>query len=210
MCFIDDFSKFTWLYLISCKFDVLAVFKKFQVHVERFFGCKLKALQTNWGGEFQKLNPFLVQCGIFHRASYPHTHQQNSYVERKHKDIVETDLTILANASLSLSYWDEAFTMTCFLINRLSFPVIQSKSLFEVLFHQLPDYNFLKVFGCACWPHLHPYNTHKLDFRSKLCVFLGYSLRHKGYCCLHVPTGRIYIARNVVFDEFVFPLCSPP
>jgi hypothetical protein len=65
VCFIDDFSKFTWLYPISCKYDVLAVFKKFQAHVERFFGRKLKALQTDWGGEFQKLNPFLVQCGIF-------------------------------------------------------------------------------------------------------------------------------------------------
>ncbi len=146
----------------------------------------------------------------FHIASCPHTHQQNGSAERKHKHIVETDLTLLANASLSLSYWDEAFTTTCFLINRLPSPVIHNKSLFEALFHQLPDYNFLKGFGCACWPHLRPYDTHKLDFRSKLCVFLGYSLRYKGYRCLHVPTGCIYITRNVVFDESVFPLCSPP
>jgi hypothetical protein len=161
-----------------------------------------------WG--ISKVKSFFGSMWYFHRASCPHTHQQNGSVERKHKHIVETDLTLLANASLSLSYWDEAFTTTCFLINRLPSPVIHNKSLFEILFHQLPDYNFLKVFGCACWPHLRPYNTHKLDFRSKLCVFLGYSLRYKGYRCLHVPTGRIYIARNVVFDEFVFPLRSPP
>ena len=210
VCFIDDFSKFTWLYPISCKSDVLAIFKKFQAHVERFFGRKLKALQTDWSGEFQKLNPFLVQCGIFHRASCPHTHQQNGSAERKHKHILETDLTLLTNASLSLSYSDKAFTTTCFLINRLPSPVIHNKSLFEALFHQLPDYNFLKVFGCACWPHLRLYDTHKLDFRSKLCVFLGYSLRYKGYRCLYVPIGCIYIACNVVFDESVFPLCSPP
>jgi hypothetical protein len=69
----------------------------------------------------------------------------------------------------------------------------------------------MRVFGCACWPHLRPYNQHKLDFRSKTCIFIGYSLSHRGYKCLHLPTGRIYISRNVIFDESTFPfhLSSP-
>jgi histone deacetylase 1/2 len=36
-------------------------------------------------------------------------------------------------------------------------------------------------------------------------VFLGYSSLHKGYKCLHIPTNRVYISRDVVFDETVFP-----
>jgi hypothetical protein len=69
----------------------------------------------------------------------------------------------------------------------------------------------MRVFGCACWPHLRPYNQHKLDFRSKPCIFIGYSPSHRGYKCLHLPTGRIYISRNVIFDESTFPfhLSSP-
>ncbi len=114
----------------------------------------------------------------------------------------------MATASMPLKYWDEAFTTTCFLINRLPSPVLQNKSPFEKLFNLLPDYNFLKVFGCACWPHLRPYNHHKLDFRSKLCVFLGCSLNHKGYRCLRISSGRIYIACNVVFDESQFPFAT--
>lgn len=31
---------------------------------------------------------------------------------------------------------------------------------------------------------------------------------HKGYKCLHVPTGRVYVSRNVVFDELVFLFTS--
>ncbi len=49
------------------------------------------------------------------------------------------------------------------------------------------------------------YNTHKFDFRSKLCVFLGYSLHHIGYRCLHIPSDRVYISKNVIFDETHFP-----
>jgi hypothetical protein len=34
---------------------------------------------------------------------------------------------------------------------------------------------------------------------------MGYSPRHKGVKCLDVTTGWVYISRDVVFDEAVFP-----
>jgi hypothetical protein len=41
-------------------------------------------------------------------------------------------------------------------------------------------------------------------------VFLGYSSLHKGYKCLHVPSNRVYISRDVIFDENVFLLLICP
>nr|KYP32769.1 hypothetical protein KK1_046449 [Cajanus cajan] len=46
-----------------------------------------------------------------------------------------------------------------------------------------------------------------MDYRSKPCIFLGYSCNHKGYKCLD-STGRIYIVKHVVLDEFDFPIHS--
>jgi hypothetical protein len=66
----------------------------------------------------------------------------------------------------------------------------------------------LRNFGCACWPNLRPYNNRKLQFRSKQCVFLGYSNLHKGFKCLYVAEGRVYISKDVVFDEDVYPFAS--
>ena len=39
-------------------------------------------------------------------------------------------------------------------------------------------------------------------------MFLGYSPRHKGVKCLEVSIGHVYISRDVVFDENVFPFAS--
>jgi hypothetical protein len=66
----------------------------------------------------------------------------------------------------------------------------------------------LRVFGCAWWPNLRPYNSRMLEFRSKRCTFLGYSTSHKGFKCLDIAIGRIYISGDVVFDENIFPFAD--
>jgi hypothetical protein len=203
--FLDAYSRYTWLFPISHKNDAISVFIQFQRYVERFFNLKIKSVQTDWGGEFRSISKFFEKCGITHRVSCPHTHQQNGAIERKHRHIVETGLALLYHASVPLRFWDDAFQTACYLINRLPTPILHHHSPFEKLFQVSPDYSLLKIFGSACWPNLRPYNTNKLQPRSLQCIFLGYSLRHKGYKCFHVSTGRLYISRDVIFQEKLFP-----
>lgn len=80
-------------------------------------------------------------------------------------------------------------------------------SLIEKLFGLKPDYQSLRTVGCLCFPYLRPYNSHKLDFSSSPCTFLGYATKHKGYKCLD-SKGKIVISRHVVFNERVFPFIS--
>jgi histone deacetylase 1/2 len=56
--FIDDFSKYTWIYLIKRKSEVFEVFRNFQSLVERKFDKRILAMQTDWGGEYERLNSF--------------------------------------------------------------------------------------------------------------------------------------------------------
>lgn len=109
---------------------------------------------------------------------------------------------------MPLKFWDHAFLTATYIINILPSKVIENKTLVELLLKEKPHYDSLRVFGCACWPNLRPYNARKLSFRSTQCVFLGYSSLHKGFKCLEPKTGRIYISRDVVFDEDVFPFSS--
>jgi hypothetical protein len=52
--FIDDFSKFTWIYLLKYKSEVFQKFHEFQALVERLFDHKILVVQTDWGGRIPK------------------------------------------------------------------------------------------------------------------------------------------------------------
>jgi hypothetical protein len=65
---------------------------------------------------------------------------------------VELSLASMYHANIPLSYWDWIFASVNFIINRIPCTHTSPLSPFEKLFHQAPDYSFLKTFGCACYP----------------------------------------------------------
>jgi hypothetical protein len=182
--FVDDFSRFTWLFPLKHKSDVFVCFFKFKCLVENLLSRKIKQLQTDRGGEFtsSQLKTFLANNGIVHRISCPYTSEQNGIAERKHRHVVESGLALLAHSHLPNKYWVDAFLTAIYLINRLPTPTLNNNTPYTKLFNAEPDYSILK--GCVCYPLLRPYNDHKLSFRSKQCIFLGYCSNSKGYQCL--------------------------
>lgn len=175
--------------------------------VETQFSTKLKSFRSNGGGEFTSsaFKLFLTTHGIHHQVSCPYTPQQNGLVERKHRHLIETSITLLAQAQIPNTYWTYAIQTTVNLINLLPTAVLQFQSPWSILNHKPPDLSQLKVVGCACYPFLRPYTTHKLDPRTKECIFLGYSTTSKGYLCFDPTTNTIYTSRHVLFNESKFP-----
>lgn len=117
--------------------------------------------------------------------------------------ILETGLTLLAHSHLSNKYWVDAFLTSVYLINQLPTPILDNVSPFFKLHQKEPNYQQLKVFGCKCYPLLCPIGLHKLEFRSKPCLLLGYC--YARYKCLDPITNKVYLSRHVVFDEHTFP-----
>lgn len=202
--FLDDYSRFVWLYPLKQKSDTFAAFNHFLNIVQTQFGGRIKAVQSDNGGEYYRIHNLCSQLGIQSRYSCPYTSDQNGRAERKHRHITETGLTLLAQASMPLCYWWDAFMTAQSLINGLPTEVLCGKSPMELLLSKKLDFSSLKTFRCACYPCLRPYQQHKFQFHTDKCVYLGVSVHHKGHRCMN-KAGRIFISRHVVFNEEEFP-----
>ena len=205
--FIDDCTRFSWLYPLHNKAEFYGVFTEYVKLVENQFESTIKEFQSDGGGEFvnHRMKKFLSDKGILHRISCPYTPEQNGLAERKHRHCVELGLSMMFQCHLPLHLWVEAFSTANHIINLLPSVVLENISPFEKLYKSKPDYEVLRVVGSACFPCLRPIQAHKFEPKSLQCVFMGYSNQYKGYRCLYPPTGKIYISRHVIFDEEVFP-----
>ncbi|XP_075652458.1 uncharacterized protein LOC142622802 [Castanea sativa] len=86
--------------------------------------------------------------------------------------------------------------------------ILENKTPFEKLYGQLPSFDHLKVFGCLCFASTLDHTRNKFEPRSTPCVFLGYPFGVKGYKLLNLLTKKIFLSRDVIFHETVFPFAS--
>lgn len=84
LTFIDDFTRFVWIYLLKSKAEVQARFADFVQLMETQIGVKVKCIRTDNGGEYTsgRFNAFCANNGIVHQTSSPYTPQQNGLAER--------------------------------------------------------------------------------------------------------------------------------
>lgn len=205
--FLDDHSRFVWIYSLKLKSDTINAFQHFVTMVQTQYGKLVKCIQSDNGGEYTSVHKMYGQLGIQSRFFFPHTSAQNGRTEKKHRQIVETRLTLLAQASLPLQFWWDSFLNATMLINGLPTRVLHCKSHLELLIKKSLDISNLRVCGNACYTCLRAYQQHKFQYHTEKCIYLGPSPAYKGYKCI-TSTGRMYISRHVRFNEHEFPAAT--
>ena len=163
--FIDDFTRYYWIFPLVLKSDALTTFKNFKCLVEKQFNLSIKALQSDIRGEFKGFQSFLKQQGIQTRFSYPHTHHQNGVVKRNHRHIVETGLTFLTQAKMPFFFFcGRLFIQPLISSTECQPPFSTAYFLIKnfITSHQIT--NFLEYLDMLVTLFSGLYNQHKLDF----------------------------------------------
>ncbi|GKB31694.1 zinc finger, CCHC-type containing protein [Tanacetum coccineum] len=108
--FIDDASRFCYIYLLYSKDEALDKFKVFKTEVELQQGSLIKRFRTDRGGEYMDTLYFQF-VGIIHEMTAPYTPQQNGISERKNRVVKEMVNSMLSYSGLSQGFWGEAMAV---------------------------------------------------------------------------------------------------
>ena len=81
---------------------------------------------------------------------------------------------MLSSAKLPKSFWGEAMSTACYLINRSPTYALDNDIQERVWSVKNVTYPHLRVFGCKAFAHVPKEQRAKLDSRAVECIFLGY------------------------------------
>jgi transposase InsO family protein len=175
---VDDFSRFTWVFLMRNKSETQTLLRQFFHYVHTQFNTKVQKLRSDNGAEFLSLKFFFLEEGVLFQHSCVYTPQQNGVVERKHRHILKIARALHFQSHLPITFWGECILSAVHIINRLSTLLLHKKTPFEILYNKLPDYSRMRVFGCVAFATIvNP--SSKFSPRATKCILLGYPMGQK-------------------------------
>ena len=205
--FIDDYSRYTRVYLLSSKDEAENMFIKFKTEVENQKNKKVKRLRSDRGGEygFALLKKFCEENGIVHEVTAPRIPEQNGIAERKNRTLKDMMNVMLISSSLPSNIWVEVILSACHVLNRVPHKKIR-KTPYELWEGRAPNLGYFKVWGCLAKVGIPEPHKKKIGPKTKDSVFIGYAQNNPACRCLVLETNNIVEIRDADFFEHIFPM----
>ena len=157
--FIDDFSRYMYLYILHNKNEALDAFKVFKAEVEKQYGKQIKIVRSDRGGEYygryledgQSPGPFakfLQEHGIVAQYTMPGSPDQNGVAERRNRTLLDMVRSMLSSSKLPKFLWTEALKTAVYILNRVPTKAVP-KTPFELLKGWKSSLRHMRVWGCS-------------------------------------------------------------
>ena len=100
--FVDDYSRYSWIFNMKHRFELLQVYSNFAKMVETQFSKRIKIFRSDNALKYTQyaFQAVLHSYGTIHQLTCPGTSQQNGRVERKLRHILNTVHALLFSAKV--------------------------------------------------------------------------------------------------------------
>ncbi|KAM1443641.1 hypothetical protein ACFX2I_039895 [Malus domestica] len=212
--FIDDYSRYCYIYLIPEKSKALEVFKIYKTEVENQLEKKIKIVRSDRGGEYygryiqngRHPGPFalfLQDNGIVAQYTTLGTPEQNGVAERRNRTLMDMVRSMICRVHLPKYLWGDAVKTANYLLNRVPSKAVENTP-FELWTGRRPSLNHLHVWGCKAEAKIYNPSSVKLDPKTISCYFIGYAERSKGFrfYCSSNQGPKIVETQKAIFMEY--------
>ncbi|KAL0431973.1 UNVERIFIED_CONTAM: Retrovirus-related Pol polyprotein from transposon TNT 1-94 [Sesamum radiatum] len=210
--FIDDCTRFCYVYLLRSKDEALEAFKLYKNEVENQLSKTIKAVRSDRGGEYgAPFEEFCSKFGIIHQTTAPYSPQSNGIAERKNRTLKEMMNAMLINSGLPQNLWGEAILSANHILNKVPHKD-KNETPYELWKGHKPSYKYLKVWGCLAKVEVPKPKQIKIGPKTIDCIFIGYANNSSAYrflvhksTILDIHENTIIESRNAIFFENIFP-----
>ena len=198
--FTDDSTRFTVIYLLRTKDEVLKQYKFFEAWAIAQQHCSgIKVLRSDRGGEYlsKAFDEHLAAAGTARRLTTHDTPQLNGIAEQLNRTLLERIRALRHATGLPKTLWGEALRHATWLKNRTATRALDNKTPFEALYGTTPDLSDVQPWGCKVW--VHDDNGSKLDARAREGRWLGFDIDARAHRVFWPNSGTVSVERNVYF-----------
>eukprot|EP01018_Ginkgo_biloba_P000237 Gb_33365 [translate_table: standard] len=108
---------------------------------------------------------------------------------------------MLKSKNLPNDYWAEAMEIVVYILNHSPIKPVKNITPKKAWSGHKPSVTHFRVFSYVAYVHILDKKRKKLDAKSELCIFMGYSEETKGYRFYNPMTKQLIISRDVLFNE---------
>ena len=198
--FIEDYSRYDYVYLMHKKSETFGKFKEFMAEAEKQLGKSLKTLQSDRGGEYldTEFKDHLLEHGILSQLTAPGTPQQNGVAKRRNRTLLDMIKAMMSYSLLPISFWGYSLQTAVYILNVVPSKSIQKTPLELWNEHKLSLRHFC-IWGCLA--HVLKGKIGKLEPLTEVCMFVGYPKGTKGGLFYSPPDKKVFVSTNATFLE---------
>ena len=201
LTFIDDYSRYTTVYLVRSKDEVCEKFIYFKAFVENKFERKIKQLRSDNGTEYtnDRFQKVISESGIDHQRTQVKTPQQNGVAERINRTIGNNVRSALIASGLPSRYWPYAVQHVVQMRNVSPCSSIDNQVPYQLWHGKCANYDEFHPFGCTAIVYNENAMAKMVDPKGIECRMLCLSTNKKGYVLLNASDDRLIESGNVKF-----------
>jgi hypothetical protein len=207
--FVDDHSRYTWVYTVKNKSEVLDIFKKFYADTAIIRSKNpLCCIRRDNAGENMSadLKQWLTDNGIRSESSTPFEPWQNGRAEVQIRVLCNLARTNMIASGLTGKFWARAIFYAADILN-IQYRADLQMSPHESLFGTKPDVSKCQPFGVECWLYVREEQRQdrKFDARGEPAIYCGRStMDNRSSYVLYMPNRArptFVTSNNVVFGN---------
>ena len=192
--FVDDFSRYTWIYLFKNCSELYHIYRDFTKMIETQFSKPIKVFRSDYAQEYKahEFNSILHQFGIVPHSSCVGTSQQNGKVERKLRHILDVVCATTITISTPSQFLGKLLLLSFTPSIGVLLPLFRIKLLMICCLVILPPMTYLESLDVSVLFFFKIVKETNLSFFLVCVFFLGVELIKKVISVM-IPLANVFV-----------------